>query len=113
LVTNGEMQAFYEFQAKYELEWQYRTWGLEIWEMNVEMVTTGWKKVMYYFLAIAVYWLVGNGSYAWAFFTKRFWRFWLGAPVSDIFFMLGVAGQRKSVSLEITGLGKLDRLRQA
>ena len=38
LVTNAEMQAFYEFQDRYKLEWQYRSWGLEIWEMNVEMV---------------------------------------------------------------------------
>ncbi|MBU9763067.1 class I SAM-dependent methyltransferase [Mycobacterium sp. TNTM28] len=112
LVTNAEMQAFYEFQRKYGLEWRYRTWGLEIWEMNVEMVTSRVKRVAYYFLAIAVYWLVGNGNYAWAFFTKRFWRFWLGAPVGDILFMLGAAGQRKSVSLEITGLGRLDRTRQ-
>jgi large subunit ribosomal protein L16 len=28
-------------------------------------------------------------------------------PVGDILFMLGAAGQRKSVSLEITGLGTL------
>ena len=38
---------------------------------------------------------------------KRFWRFWLGAPLGDVLFMLGAAGQRKSVSLEITGLGAL------
>ena len=112
LVTNGEMQAFYEFQSKYDLEWRYRTWGLEIWEMNIEMVAARWKRVAYYFVAIAVYWLLGNGNYAWAFFTRRFWRFWLGAPIGDILFMLGAAGQRKSVSLEITGLGKLDRSRQ-
>jgi hypothetical protein len=112
LVTNAEMQAFYEFQSKYDLEWRYRTWGLEIWEMNIEMVTARWKRVVYYFVAIAVYWLVGNGSYAWAFFTRRFWRFWLGAPIGDILFMLSAAGQRKSVSLEITGLGKLDRSRR-
>lgn len=111
LVTNGEMRAFYEFQSQYELEWRYRSWGLEIWEMNVEMVAARWKRVAYYFVAIAVYWLIGNGNYAWAFFGKRFWRFWLGAPIRDILFMLGAAGQRKSVSLEITGLGKLDRNR--
>jgi hypothetical protein len=57
-----------------------------------------------------VYWSVG-GAYAWAFFNKLFWRFWLGAPISDIAFMLGAAGQRKSVSLELTGLGELDRSR--
>jgi hypothetical protein len=112
LVTNGEMRAFYEFQSRYELEWRYRAWGLEAWEMNVEMVTARWKRVLYYFVLVAVYWLVGNGRYAWAFFDKRFWRFWLGAPIGDILFMLGAAGQRKSVSLEITGLGKLDRNRQ-
>jgi hypothetical protein len=112
LVTNGEMRAFFEFQSQYELEWRYRAWGLEIWEMNLEMVATRWKRVVYYLVLIAGYWLKGDGSYAWAFFRKRFWRFWLGAPIGDIFFMLGAAGQRKSVSLEITGLGKLDRTRQ-
>jgi hypothetical protein len=112
LVTNGEMLAFYEFQNRYELEWRYRAWGLEMWEMNVEMVPGRWKRLMYYFVLIAVYWLMGNGRYAWAFFDKRFWRFWLGAPMGDILFMLGAAGQRKSVSLEITGLGKLDPSRR-
>jgi hypothetical protein len=63
----------------------------------------------YYFTAIAFYWLLADGRYVWIPFSKRFWRFWLGAPISDIVFMLGVAGQRKSVSLEITGLGKLER----
>ncbi len=109
LVTNAEMQAFYEFQRKYNLQWRYRSWGLEIWEMNIEMVTSRAKRWMYYLLAIAMYWSVGNGNFAWAFFTKRFWRFWLGAPLGDILFMLGAAGQRKSVSLEITGLGELAR----
>jgi hypothetical protein len=75
--------------------------------MNVEMVTSRWKRLMYYFFAIGVYWTVGGGSYAWSFFDKRFWRFWLGAPIGDIAFMLGAAGQRKSVSLELTGLGDL------
>jgi hypothetical protein len=111
LVTNGEMRAFYEFQSQYELEWRYRAWGLEIMEMNVEMVAARWKRVVYYLVAIAGYWLMGDGSYAWRFFGRRFWRFWLGAPIGDILFMLGAAGQRKSVSLEITGLGKLDRTR--
>lgn len=109
LVTNAEMRAFYEFQSRYELEWRYRAWGLEMWEMNFEMVAARWRRVVYYLLAIAVYWLIGEGRYAWTFFTRRFWRFWLGAPMGDILFMLGAAGQRKSVSLEITGLGKLDR----
>jgi hypothetical protein len=112
LVTNGEMRAFFEFQSKYELEWRYRAWGLEIFEMNLEMVTVRWKRIAYFLFWIAGYWLMGDGSYAWTFFRKRFWRFWLGAPVGDIFFMLGAAGQRKSVSLEITGLGKLDGTRQ-
>lgn len=107
LVTNAEMQAFYEFQDRYNLEWRYRTWGLEIWEMNVEMVAARWKRSAYRLLEVAVYWLAGNGKYAWAFLGRRFWRFWLGAPVGDILFMLGATGQRKSVSLEITGLGKL------
>jgi hypothetical protein len=109
LVTNGEMRAFFEFQNQYELEWRYRAWGLEIWEMNLEMVSARWKRLLYYIVLIAAYWLKGDGSYAWTFFRKRFWRFWLGAPIGDIAFMLGAAGQRKSVSLEITGLGKLDR----
>jgi hypothetical protein len=112
LVTNGEMLAFYEFQSKYELEWRYRAWGLEAWEMNVEMVTARWKRAVYYLILIALYWSMGDGSYAWTFFRRRFWRFWLGAPMGDVFFMLGAAGQRKSVSLEITGLGKLDPTRQ-
>jgi hypothetical protein len=112
LVTNGEMRAFFEFQSEYELEWRYRAWGLEIFEMNLEMVTARWKRIAYFLVLIAGYWLKGDGSYAWKFFNKRFWRFWLGAPVGDILFMLGAAGQRKSVSLEITGLGKLDRSRQ-
>lgn len=112
LVTNAEMRAFYEFQSHYELEWQYRAWGLEIMVMNAEMVTARWKRAVYYLLWIAAYWSMGDGSYVWQFFRKRFWRFWLGAPVGDILFMLGAAGQRKSVSLEITGLGKLDRSRQ-
>jgi hypothetical protein len=111
LVTNGEMRAFYEFQDQYELEWRYRAWGLEIWEMNVEMVAARWKRMVYYLITICVYWLIGDGSYAWRFLRRRFWRFWLGAPFGDILFMLGAAGQRKSVSLEITGLGKLDRTR--
>jgi hypothetical protein len=55
---------------------------------------------------------MGDGAYVWKFFRKRFWRFWLGAPIGDILFMIGAAGQRKSVSLEITGLGKLDGARQ-
>jgi hypothetical protein len=112
LVTNGEMLAFYEFQRKYELEWRYRAWGLETMEMNFEMVAARWKRLVYYLLWIAGHWLMGDGSYAWAFFRRRFWRFWLGAPLGDILFMLGAAGQRKSVSLEITGLGKLGRTRQ-
>ncbi len=112
LVTNGEMLAFYEFSSKYDLEWRYRAWGLEAWEMNIEMVTARWKRAVYYLVMIALYWSVGDGSYAWTFFRRRFWRFWLSAPIGDILFMLGAAGQRKSVSLEITGLGKLDRSRE-
>jgi hypothetical protein len=112
LVTNGELLAFYEFQSKYDLEFRYRAWGLEAWEMNFAMVTPRWRRAAYYLAMIALYWSMGDGSYAWTFFRARFWRFWLGAPIGDIFFMLGAAGQRKSVSLEITGLGKLDRSRQ-
>jgi Macrocin-O-methyltransferase (TylF) len=112
LVTNAEMRAFYEFQSRYELEWRYRAWGLEIMEMNLEMVTARLRRVAYYLVWIAAYWLMGDGAYVWKFFRKRFWRFWLGAPIGDILFMIGAAGQRKSVSLEITGLGKLDGARQ-
>ncbi len=97
LVTNGEMRAFYEFQSQYELEWRYRAWGLEIWEMNLEMVVARWRRVVYYLVLIAGYWSLGDGSYAWSFFRRRFWRFWLGAPIGDILFMLGATGQRKSV----------------
>jgi hypothetical protein len=77
--------------------------------MNIEMVTTRWKRAAYYLVMIALYWSMGDDSYAWTFFRRRFW---LTAPIGDILFMLGAAGQRKSVSLEITGLGKLDRTRQ-
>ncbi|ORV53883.1 methyltransferase [Mycobacterium florentinum] len=111
LVTNGEMRAFFEFQSRYELEWQYRAWGLEMMEMNLEMVTAGWKRAFYRMIAIPVYWLIGEGSFAVKFLRKPFWRFWLGAPIGDMLFLLGAAGSRKSVSLEITGLGKLDRMR--
>jgi hypothetical protein len=112
LVTNGEMRAFFEFQNRYGLQWRYRAWGLEIFEMNLEMVTARWKRIAYQLVLIAGYWLKGDGSYVWKFFRKPFWRFWLGAPIGDILFMLGAAGQRKSVSLEITGLGTLDRAGQ-
>lgn len=111
LVTNGEMLAFYEFQRKYGVQWRYRAWGLEAWEMNLEMITAGPKRAVYYLITIALHWSIGGGSYAWNFFRRRFWRFWLGAPLADVPFMLGAAGQRKSVSLEITGLGKLERSR--
>jgi hypothetical protein len=112
LVTNAEMRAFYEFQSRYGLEWKYRAWGLEIMVMNSEMVVSRWKRAMYFLLWISAYWSLADGSYVWQFFRKRFWRFWLGAPVGDILFMLGAAAQRKSVSLEITGLGKLDPTRR-
>lgn len=111
-VTNGEMRAFYEFQSRYDLEWQYRAWGLEMMEMNVEMVAARWKRVLYYILAIPAYLFLGEGRHTWACFRKPFWRFWLGAPTGDMLFMLGAAGSRKSVSVEITGLGKLGRPRQ-
>lgn len=108
LVTNGEMLAFYDFQRRYGLEWEYRAWGLEMIEMNVEMVTSRWKRWLYSIAAIPLHVLFGDGRYIWAWFHEPFWRFWLGAPRGDILFMLGVAGSRKSVSIEITGLGKLD-----
>lgn len=109
LVTNGEMLAFFEFQKRYGVEFQYRAWGLEVGEMNAEMVTNRWKRALYCLAAITMHLL--DGRYLWKFLTKRYWRFWLGAPISDIFFMLGAAGLRKSVSLEITGLGGLDPTR--
>jgi hypothetical protein len=111
LVTNGEMRAFYEFQNTYGLEWRYRAWGLETMEMNIEMVASRWKRALFLTLAIPIHWLTGEGRFALAFFRRPFWRFWLGAPFADLRFMLGAAGSRKSVSLEITGLGKLDRIR--
>jgi hypothetical protein len=76
-------------------------------EMNFEMVTARWKRGAYYLVWIAGNRLLGDGSYIWRIFRARFWRFWVGAHPADIPFMLGVGGQRKSVSLEITGLGKL------
>jgi hypothetical protein len=85
--------------------------GLEIMEMNIEMISARWKRVLYSLLTIASHWLLGYGDYSWMFFRRRFWQFWLCAPIGDIMFMLGAAGQRKSVSLEITDLGKLDRTR--
>ena len=109
LVTNGEMLAFYEFQRRYQLEWRYRAWGLEAMEMNVEMIKVRWKRVLCYGISVALYWLLGDGKYAWACFRGRFWRFWLGAHLGDILFLLSVAGSRKAVSLEITGLGELGR----
>ncbi len=107
LVTNAEMRAFFEFQHRYELQWRYRAWGLEIMEMNLEMVVPRWKRMTYYLPWIAGFWFVGGGSYVWKFFRPQFWRFWLGAPIGDILFLIGAAGQRKSVSLEVTGLGNL------
>jgi hypothetical protein len=73
--------------------------------MNAKMVIARWKRVLYYTLRIALCLL--DGRYLWKIFTKRFWRFWLGAPVGDLLFLLGAAGVRQSVSLEITNLGKL------
>jgi len=105
LVTNGELRAFFEFQTRYGFEWRYRAWGLEIGEMNASAVRAPWKRAMYYGAAVTLHLL--DGRYLWKIFTKRYWRFWLGAPIGDIVFMLGAAGLRKSVSLEITGLGKL------
>jgi hypothetical protein len=107
LITNSEMRAFYEFQKRYGLQWRYRAWGLEIWEMNFTKVKSRWKRVVYQLLTVAVY--LADGRFLWKFFQPRFWRFWLGAPLSDIVFLLGAAGQRQSVSLEITGLGELGR----
>ena len=81
--------------------------------MNIEMITARWKRALFYIVAIPLYWLVGRErvTSASAFFRRPFWRFWLGAPTSDLLFMLGAAGSRKSVSLEISGLGKLERIR--
>ena len=109
LVTNGEMRAFFEFQSRYGLQWRYRAWGLEVGEMNAEMVTSPMKRVMYYLAAVTIHLL--DGRYLWKVWSKRFWRFWLGAPAGDILFMLSAAGLRKSVSLEITDLGSLKPVR--
>jgi hypothetical protein len=111
LITNGEMRAFYEFQSRYELQWEYRAWGLEMMEMNIGMTTSRWKRMLYYFVAIPAYWFMGEGRYAWTFLRPPFWRFWLGAHAGDMLFMLAAAGSRKSVSVEITGLGKLEPVR--
>ncbi|MEZ0355534.1 class I SAM-dependent methyltransferase [Mycobacterium sp. SA01] len=110
LVTNGELRAFFEFRERYGLEFKYRAWGLEIGEMNAEMVISRWKRPLYYLTAVAIHLL--GGRFLWKILTKRFWRFWLGAPIGDILFMMGAAGHRKSVSLEITGLGNLDPTRR-
>ena len=75
LVTNGEMRAFFEFQNQYELEWRYRAWGLEIMEMNLEMVALRRKRAVYYLLWIASYWLMGDGSYVWKFLRDDFGDF--------------------------------------
>jgi hypothetical protein len=111
LVTNGEMRAFFEFQSNYGLEWRYRAWGLEIMEMNIEMVAARWRRALYLALAIPSHWFKGEGRFASAFFHRPFWRFWMGAPIGDMRFLLGAAGSRKSVSVEITGLGQLRRNR--
>lgn len=107
LVTNGEMRAFYEFQQKYDFDFRYRAWGLEIMEMNVAMVTDRVKRLIHQVEWFQAQRLLGDGSYVWKLWDKRFWRFWLRAPWGDIRFMLGAIGQRKSVSLEITALGRL------
>jgi hypothetical protein len=107
LVTNGEMRAFYEFQEKYGFEFRYRAWGLEIMEMNAAMVKDRVRRFLHRMEAVQAQRLLGDGSYVWKLWDRRFWRFWLGAPWGDIRFMLGAVGQRKSVSLEITSLGRL------
>lgn len=71
LVTNGELRAFYDFQKRYQLEWEYRAWGLEMIEMNVEMVSSRWKRLAYSVAAILIYLLFGDGRCAWAFFVHR------------------------------------------
>lgn len=107
LVTNGEMRAFYDFQLKYGLGFRYRAWGLEIMEMNAAMVGDRAKRFVHKAEALQAQRFLGDGSYTWKVWDKRFWRFWLGAPWGDIRFMLGAVGQRKSVSLEITSVGRL------
>lgn len=107
LVTNGEIKAFYEFQKRYGLQWRYRSWGLEVMEMNTEMIPAAWKRMLYHMVGIPIYWLVGEGRFASAFYRRPFWRFWFGAPISDMLFLLSTSGPRKSVSLEVTGVGAL------
>lgn len=110
LVTNSEMRAFFQFQDRYGFEFRYRAWGLEVAEMNAEMVISRWRRSVYYLSALGIY--VLNSAYLWRIFSRRFWRFWLGAPIGDILFLMSAAGQRKSVSLQITGLGNLDATRR-
>ncbi len=107
LVTNGELSAFYQFQKKYSLEFRYRAWGLEIMEMNTAMVNNRLKRLIHRIEAFQAQRLIGDGSFVWKVWDRRFWRFWLSAPWHDIRFMLGAVGQRKSVSIEITSLGRL------
>jgi SAM-dependent methyltransferase len=107
LVTNGELRAFYEFQKNYDLEFRYRAWGLEIMEMNTAMVNNRLKRIIHRVEEFQAQRLLGDGSFVWKVWDRRFWRFWLSAPWHDIRFMLGAVGQRKSVSIEITGLGRL------
>jgi len=107
LITNCEMRAFYEFQEKYDLKWEYRAWGLEVMEMNVEMTISTFKRFWNYLAAIFNFWSRGSGNQVWTFWRSRFRGFWLSAPIGDIAWMFGAAGHRQSVSLEITGLGKL------
>ena len=107
LVTNGEMRAFYEFQEKYGFQFRYRAWGLEIMEMNAAMVQNRVKRLIHRVEAVQAQRLLGDGSFVWKVWDQRFWRFWSGAPWGDIRFMIGAVGQRKSVSLEITSLGRL------
>ncbi len=107
LVTNCEMRAWYEFQEKYGLKWNYRAWGLETMEMNVEMTVSPFKRFINYLKAIFSFWFYGCGNQVWMFWRSAFRRFWFSAPASDVLWFFAHAGQSKSVSLEITDLGKL------
>lgn len=82
LVTNGEMRAFFfEFREKYGFDFRYRAWGgREIMEMNTSMVTDRAKRAFHRAEAFYAQRILGDGSYVWKVWDKRFWRFWLGAP---------------------------------
>ena len=63
--------------------------------------------IINYLKAIFSFWFYGCGNQVWMFWRSAFRRFWFSAPASDVLWFFAHAGQSKSVSLEITDLGKL------